>query len=61
MRVSLPPSLIAALCSLLTSYAAPAMPNVLVFLVDDLGYMDIAVNNPDSFYATPNIDALAAS
>ena len=24
-------------------------PNVLVFLVDDLGYMDIGANNPDCF------------
>ena len=34
-------------------------PNVVVFLVDDLGYMDIGANNPESFYETPNIDALA--
>jgi len=36
-------------------------PNVLVFLVDDLGYMDVGVNNPECFYETPNIDALAKS
>jgi arylsulfatase A-like enzyme len=36
-------------------------PNVLVFLVDDLGYMDIGANNPDCFYETPQIDALARS
>lgn len=36
-------------------------PNVLVFLVDDLGYMDIGVNNPECFYETPNIDELAKS
>ena len=34
-------------------------PNVVVFLVDDLGYMDIGANNPNCFYETPNIDALA--
>lgn len=34
-------------------------PNVVVFLVDDLGYMDIGANNPDCFYETPNVDALA--
>lgn len=38
-----------------------ARPNVLVFLVDDLGYMDIGANNPECFYETPNIDRLAAS
>ncbi len=39
--------------------AAP--PNVVVFLVDDLGYMDIGANNPACFYDTPNIDGLAKS
>ncbi|VGO15342.1 Arylsulfatase [Pontiella desulfatans] len=37
------------------------VPNVVVFLVDDLGYMDVGANNPDCFYDTPNIDALARS
>lgn len=36
-------------------------PNILFFLIDDLGYMDIGANNPDTFYETPNIDALAAT
>ena len=36
-------------------------PNVVVFLVDDLGYMDIGANNPDCFYETPHIDKLAAT
>jgi hypothetical protein len=36
-------------------------PNVLVFIVDDLGYMDIGANNPDCFYETPHIDKLAAT
>ncbi len=36
-------------------------PNVVVFLVDDLGYMDIGANNPNCFYETPNIDALSNS
>ena len=36
-------------------------PNVVFFLVDDLGYMDIGANNPNSFYETPNIDRLARS
>lgn len=40
---------------------AEPLPNILVFLVDDLGYMDIGANNPDCFYETPNIDRLAAS
>ncbi|MEL7499715.1 MAG: sulfatase [Planctomycetota bacterium] len=36
-------------------------PNFVVFVVDDLGYMDIGANNPNCFYDTPNIDALADS
>jgi len=33
--------------------------NVVVFLVDDLGFMDIGANNPACVYQTPNIDRLA--
>jgi len=36
-------------------------PNVVFFLADDLGVMDIGANNPKTFYSTPNIDALAKS
>ena len=44
------------------SQAAPSKsPKVVVFLVDDLGYMDIGANTPDCFYETPNIDQLATS
>lgn len=35
--------------------------NFVVFLVDDLGYMDIGANNPNCFYETPNINGLAES
>ncbi|HPC61388.1 MAG TPA: sulfatase [Verrucomicrobiota bacterium] len=38
---------------------AGTRPNILFILVDDLGYMDIGANNPQTFYETPNIDALA--
>ena len=41
--------------------AADSPPNVLVFLVDDLGFMDIGANNPNCFYETKHVDALAAS
>jgi len=40
--------------------AAPAKPNIIFLLADDLGYMDIGANNPKTFYETPNIDAIAA-
>jgi arylsulfatase A-like enzyme len=48
---------------LLTSaaVAADSAPNFVVFLVDDLGYMDVGANNPDCFYETPNINALSQS
>ena len=39
--------------------SAPARPNIVFILADDLGYMDIGANNPSTFYETPNIDALA--
>ena len=39
---------------------AQAAPNVLFFLVDDLGYMDVGANHPGTFYETPHIDRLAA-
>ena len=49
-----------AACSLLLSVKSFAKtPNVVVFLVDDLGYMDVGANNPNCFYDTPNIDRLA--
>lgn len=40
--------------------AAPAKPNIIFLLADDMGYMDIGANNPKTFYETPNLDALAA-
>ena len=56
-------SRILATLSLIAASTFPlgAKPNVVVFLVDDLGYMDIGANNPDCFYETPNIDKLANS
>ena len=42
-----------------TSARAAERPNIVFFLVDDLGYMDIGANNPDTFYETPNVDELA--
>lgn len=53
--------LIALVCPCLTGAADTDRPNVLVFLVDDLGYMDIGANNPNCFYDTPHIDGLARS
>lgn len=44
---------------LLAGTTDAAKPNVVVFLVDDLGVMDIGAYNPKTFYETPNIDRLA--
>ena len=41
--------------------SAAAPPNVVFVLVDDLGYMDIGANHPETFYETPNIDRLSAT
>ncbi|NME71208.1 sulfatase [Flammeovirga aprica] len=38
--------------------ASAQQKNVLFFVVDDLGYFDISIHN-NSFYESPNIDALA--
>jgi arylsulfatase A-like enzyme len=34
-------------------------PNIVFFLVDDLGVMDIGAYNPNIFYETPNVDRIA--
>ncbi|MEO1616089.1 MAG: sulfatase [Planctomycetota bacterium] len=44
-----------------TADAAESKLNYVVFLVDDLGFMDIGANNPKCFYDTPHIDRLAES
>lgn len=40
---------------------AESCPNVLVILVDDMGYGDVGCFNPNSKIATPHIDGLAQS
>lgn len=50
------------LCALLltTLSHAASKPNVLIILVDDMGYGDLKSYNPDSKIPTPHLDQLAA-
>lgn len=47
------------LSSTVCSGADKPRANIILFLADDLGYMDIGANNPNTFYETPNINKLA--
>jgi arylsulfatase A-like enzyme len=50
-----------ALIAISAATAVARPPNIVFILADDLGYMDIRANNPETFYETPNIDRLASS
>ena len=51
-------ALLALACALTTSHSAERPPNVILILVDDLGWMDLSCQGSD-FYRTPSIDRLA--
>ena len=38
---------------------SPGTPNIVYIFADDMGYGDMACNNPDSRIPTPNLDRLA--
>jgi len=58
-----PQNLIPDLMKMLALIAALALPanatNIIFMMADDLGYMDVGFNNPESFYDTPNLNQLA--
>lgn len=47
-------------CTALTKPDMVKKPNVLIILIDDLGWADVATYNPKTNYSTPNMDKLAA-
>ena len=62
MRSLLTLFIIAWNCMLFPGVCEAEKPlNVVFFLADDLGYMDIGPNNPECFYDTPNLGKLAAT
>ena len=60
MRSSLLPLIFSLFISLnfLHSVSAESKPNVILVLVDDMGWMDLSCQGSD-FYRTPNVDRLA--
>ncbi|MEC8569794.1 MAG: sulfatase-like hydrolase/transferase, partial [Planctomycetota bacterium] len=51
--------LLAAFVSTPFPCAAAQRPNIIVFLVDDIGYGDLEANNPECGIPTPNLNHLA--
>ncbi len=43
----------------LAAHVEARQPNIVFFLIDDLGCMDIGAYNPHTFYETPRVDQLA--
>ena len=50
---------VATVSSSAATAAAPARPNVVFILADDLGWSDTTLNRPNAFYETPNLERLA--
>jgi len=51
---------VATLIGTISASAAPAHPNIVYILCDDLGYGDVRCLNPQGKIATPNMDSIAA-
>lgn len=48
-----------ALCLFALAAVAASPFNIIFIMADDLGYMDVGFNNPESFYDTPALNGLA--
>lgn len=55
-----PAAAFVAILLLAAGSSLTATPNILIILVDDMGYGDAGCYNPESKISTPNIDRLAA-
>ena len=47
------------LIAILAFASSASATNVIFIMADDLGYMDVGFNNPDTFYDTPSLNGLA--
>ncbi|QDT11747.1 Arylsulfatase precursor [Planctomycetes bacterium K23_9] len=54
-------AILVSICVGSNSALATERPNIVIILVDDMGYGDPGCFNPESKIATPNIDSLAAA
>ena len=52
--------IILLLCLFVANASYASHPNVVIILVDDMGYGDLKVYNPESKISTPNLDDMAA-
>lgn len=50
---------VALACASLPGKAAERPRNIVIFLADDYGAMDVGATNPKTFYETPNLDRFA--
>ncbi len=57
--MKIPPLFLALSLLCAAAQAAERPRNVMIFVVDDYGAMDVGVQNPQTFYETPNLDRFA--